>query len=545
MPTKNSRNPRIRVVIIVWSMNIRDYLPVLAMSPIAKTLLVLNGSVSLFLPILSHRGVLPLAVADFMFLFVLMALAAAYRSGWVFLSLVSVLPLETVNLAPMSLGVDIRPYQFLMLAIAVGFGIRYYAHRTLPDRPRFHVGDLLLLLVPLGSVVASINASDPQASLRMSAIVFSFFGLYTLFRIYVRTSEDVGRILPFVILSVVLTAFSAIAQNLLYLDGDGSFEVMPGRPNGPFAEPDWLGMYLVFGFSILLSSGYLIASRSESVRKALRTKRSVLLFLAFIPVSVALIITVSRSAWIGAGSAVFTAMALVVLIRRPIVNAFLMPMTVIAASVALGSVLVVPLTDFDLSGRAGSIGSGLQSVTVSCEREVGLPDRIVSAEQLSSFGCRHIDLEEIEAERSAGKFVAQIDRNDPNVSIRKEIYARSFALAHEHPILGAGWGTISSVLGQDERGTGLNASNIFLETWIGSGAAGLIGLSAFFLVLLFRAWSDLIRSRGVFPFFMLTVFVGLTVFNLFNSGILLGFFWALLGVSGSYVFREDDFSETL
>lgn len=526
-------------------LNLRNFLPSLSMSPIAKSLLFASGAIFIILVTTAYRGVLPLGLPDFLFLLILSILAAAYRPGWMFLLLVTVLPLEMVNLAPAAFGTGIRPYQFLMLAIYAGLAVRSVSGRSLPIWPKPHAGDILLSLIPIGALIAVVNAPDHMASFRLAVILFSFLALYLLFRMYIRTAEDVGRILPFVVLSTGLVIALSIFQNVRFLSGERSFEVMPGRPNGPFAEPDWLGMYLVFGFSILLSSGYLIASRSESMRKALRTKRSVLLFLAFIPVSVALIITVSRSAWIGAGSAVFTAMALVVLIRRPIVNAFLMPMTVIAVSVALGSVLVVPLTDFDLSGRAGSIGSGLQSVTVSCEREVGLPDRIESAEQLSSFGCRHIDLEEIEVERSAGKFVAQIDRNDPNVSIRKEIYARSFALAREHPILGAGWGTISSVLGQDERGTGLNASNIFLESWIGSGAAGLIGLSAFFLVLLFRSWSDLIRFRGVFPFFMLTVFVGLTVFNLFNSGILLGFFWALLGVSGSYVFREDDFSETL
>ncbi|NTW13745.1 MAG: hypothetical protein HGA31_01810 [Candidatus Moranbacteria bacterium] len=526
-------------------MNFQKWFPVIAMSPIAMTLLFAGAALTFILPVFSYRGYLPLGSTDLVFLFFLTVLAATYRPGWIFLLLVSVLPLETVDLAPSSIGSGIRPYQFLTLAIVIGLIVRFLTRRPLPELPRFGAGDFLLSLVPIGSLVAVINASEPLTALRFSVILFSFYGLYFLFRIFVRTSEDIGRILPFVIVSAIATVFFAIVQNILFLGGNGTYEVMPGRPNASFAEPDWLGMFLVLSLTTLLSVGYMIAARTESMFGFLRMKRSILLFVASTAVIAALIIAVSRSAWLGA------VIASVVVIGASFIAGRRQTATVLilffGVSAILSSILVfaVPLTDFDLFGRAGSVGSGLQTITVSCGSETVLPDRIRSVDELASRGCRHINLDEIDFERSADRFVTTIKRDDPNVSIRKKIYEQSISLGSEHPVLGVGWGTVSGVLGADERGAGLNASDVFLEIWLGSGLVGIFGFISFLILLAIRAVRDFFFSCGVFPLFLIATFAGLTVFNLFNSGILLGFFWALLGISGSYIFHEADFSETL
>lgn len=515
------------------------------MTPLAALLFLAAFAVSVAVSVASVSGFLPLGTLPFLVLFLLLVLFSAYRPGWVFLLLVTVLPFETISLSPEPLPIDLRPYQLLAAAVFAGLGIRVFFRREVPKRPRFGPADISLALVPLGAFLSSVVAPDPAGAFRLAVILTSFYGLYLLFRVYVRSSEDVGRIFPFVLLSVVAASFVAIAQNAAFLSGNGSYEVMPGRPNAFFAEPDWLGMFLVFASSALVSAGYLIASPSDSLLHAIRTKRTFFLYLTLSLVGTALILSVSRSAWLGAAASLAVAVLLSSAVRRTKEAALLVLLPVAATVAALCSTVMIPLTDFDLSGRAGSIGSGLQTVTVSCGEEVGLPDRVGTVAEIEPLGCRHIDLDEIPSELAAGRFVAEIVRDDPNVSIRRDIYGRSLAAGMEHPFLGSGWGTITSVLGTDGRGTGLNASNVFLEVWIGSGLLGLFGLIGFLCLLAFRASVDFRATKGVFPLFLLSAFAGLIVFDLFNSGILLGFFWALLGVAGSYLSREEPFTETI
>jgi hypothetical protein len=526
-------------------MNIRNFVPSLSLSPIAKTLLSVSGLIFVLLVLISQGGMLSLGLTDFIFLFILSVLAAAYRPGWLFLLLVTVLPLEIVNLAPDILGTGIRPYQLLMLAIYAGLTVRYVSRRSFPAWPSLHVGDILLSFIPLGALLSLVNAPDRIASFRLAIILFSFLALYWLFRVYVRTSEDVGRILPFSIVSTILVSIFSILQNTLFLSGGRAFEVMPGRPNGPFAEADWLGMFIVFSYAIVLAVGYIISSRAASFEQSFRMKRSVFYFCGLVMLFTTLIISVSRSAWMGTVVATVIAVLSALLVRRPRVGGFLLVTSVTATLIALVLVVSVPLTDFDLVGRVNSVGTGQQKITVSCERGGSVPTSVSTIDGLSAFGCRHINLDEIPSEITVGHVIAEIDRNDPNVSIRKMIYDRSIMLGMEHPWIGIGWGSITRVLGSDERGAGLNASNIFLEIWLGSGLLGIVGFIGFLITLAYRAFRDLHRFRGTFPFFLVVAFSGLITFDLFNSGILLGFFWAIIGVSGSYLFSEADFSEIL
>ncbi|MEI6650743.1 MAG: O-antigen ligase family protein [Candidatus Moraniibacteriota bacterium] len=526
-------------------MVLRKYLPVIGMSAIGKALLLGSGAMLVALAVLWYGNILPLGMSDFLFLFVLVTLAATYRPGWAFLLLVSVLPIEIVNLAPDSLHIGIRPYQLLVLSIFVAIGMRFIARRAIPEIPKPNFGDFLLFLIPVGSLFAIVNASDPGRSFRLSVILFSYFALYALFRIFVRTAEDVGRILPFVIASLLLTSVVAVVQNVAFLSGNGFFEIMPGRPNGLFPEPDWLGLFLISAVSVFSAIGYFIASRTVSYPELFRMKRAVFVSLSLVMIVTALILTVSRSAWLGAAIVACAAALLAVFTRRFRVAGMLMILFGFGSLFAFALVELVPLSDFDLSGRAGSIGSGLQTITVSCEQETALPEHIVSVDELAVYGCRHIDLDEIETERAAGRFVSTIDRNDPNVSIRRQIYQKSIALGMTHALLGVGWGTVGDTLGHDERGAGLNASDVFLEVWLGSGAIGLVGLIGFLLLLAIRAVRDFFRSRGTFPFFLLVSFAGVIVSDLFNSGIMLAFVWALLGIAGSYLFHESDYTETL
>jgi len=127
------------------------------------------------------------------------------------------------------------------------------------------------------------------------------------------------------------------------------------------------------------------------------------------------------------------------------------------------------------------------------------------------------------------------------VLTRGQIYKKSFEIVRTHPILGVGFGTITQMLGTDERGSGLNESNIFLQIWVGSGILGLasfIIIFGYLLIYSFRRISpicplnrligcpivkdDFEKTLNIFIFFGL---IALLIPNLFNAGLLMGLFW--------------------
>jgi O-antigen ligase len=104
-------------------------------------------------------------------------------------------------------------------------------------------------------------------------------------------------------------------------------------------------------------------------------------------------------------------------------------------------------------------------------------------------------------------------------------------------VTGVGFGSIHTLLGTDERGAGLNASNIFLEVWLGSGLIGMIAFVFVWFSIGITIGVRLLRQqhkkddlRNVHVFIFLS-WIGLTIFNAFNAGILLGFFWVWLAVA--------------
>jgi hypothetical protein len=503
------------------------------MTTIGKVLLA--GGAFLFVALIAFRnmGLLPLGTSDFVFFAVLTICIAAYRPGWVFLLLVMALPIETVNLAPLSLGIELRPYQFLEVAIFSGLLIRFLSRRPFLVFPKFGLPDALLLLILIGSLFALANAPSVALSFKLSLVLLSLYGLYVLGRVYLQSLDDVRKVLPFVLASGVIVLFYSFFQNIRFLFGFESFQVMPGRPDGGFPEPDWLGGYLVFLGTVLLVifSGVFWKGFPKFFRDRLVWYIAVVSLITLFAV---LLMTVARSAWLGMIVSGMMALGLFAYARRD-KSSVLAYGGMIAGSFLVALLLVVsfPLTRFDLSGRAAST-AGWQEITVSCLEEntlsMGIDRRIMRTKELPSFGCRHINLEEIGRETSSGNFVTTVFRPDPNVEIRKDIYGISWEKMQEHPVLGIGWGSIGASLGTDENGHALNASNVFLEVWLGSGPLGFLGLVGFLTFVLVRAARSYLEAKplsNVFPMFVLSAIPGLIIFNLFNSGILLGFLWIL------------------
>jgi hypothetical protein len=333
---------------------------------------------------------------------------------------------------------------------------------------------------------------------------------------------------------------------------------MVGRPNATFSEADWLGLFTIFalgaGLAILT---FLLDVFSESERErggiisSWRYSSQVsLVGLTLTLTFVVLLLSVARSAWLGAvvltevffiGILLSFGIKRIRLVWKKAANFALV--VAIAFFLACIIVKVFDLSPFQFWNRIQSTGSGLQKITVSCySADTILPKKIGTLTELEQNGCRHIRLEDIVSERQAGRFIQEVFRPDPNVSIRQEIYGRVWRVIAEHPLLGIGWGSSAVFLGTDEQGTGLNASNMFLEVWLGSGLVGLIAFVAWWVLIMYGAvWGYRQSQNGVewaFALCMCSVMTGVTVFNLFNSGVLLGFFFILLSLGAIVLERR-------
>lgn len=520
-----------------------------------KWLLILsNMFAGIILIILSHTTVLPLDGVNFIFFSFVGLLFALYRPGWTFLLLVGMLPYEIINIAPESYSLTLRPYQWLLVLMMLSLLIRFAFKRFPVEKFVPNKWDMSVIILSGSAFVSAVMSEHPSVALKLSVILLSFVLLYFVTRIFIRSVDDIRMSLPFILSSFLIIALYAIIQNIFFLNGSESFEVMAGRPNATFAEADWLGGYLA---AILVVLGALVAfpklfsSSKENTLRSFRFVFSFLLFFGF----VALIITVSRSAWLAAFSGIVTVFfflawqngvwrALVEKNGAILMDVFRTKLLILVPFLlAFLFISFSGLSPFNLSDRSRSTATGEQKITVSCDQNSGLPvlpEKIESMDQLSLLQCRHIMLEEIDAEVAAGRFISTVYRDDPNVHIRSDIYVKVRDILKERPIFGIGFGNISLLLGTDERGTGLNASNIFLEIWLGAGAMGFLAAVFFWFGLGLQWLYRSIKHRSPLAVLFLALWITLTVFNLFNTGLFLGFFFFCLALFSITHTHEDD-----
>ncbi|HAI73912.1 TPA: hypothetical protein DCL22_00815 [Candidatus Moranbacteria bacterium] len=269
-----------------------------------------------------------------------------------------------------------------------------------------------------------------------------------------------------------------------------------------------------------------------------------------------LIISVARSAWLATVTA--TILFLLIIFTNLKINfrewqwknTIQIKIYILSAfAISLVAVYFFHLTTFQLFNRAVSTG-GMQKITVSCDSALCGRDAkfcvstgaTYNISELAQFGCQHINLEEIESEKAKRNIVAEVYRKDPNVNARAEIYKKSWAEIKAHPILGIGWENIGAVLGRDGRGVSLNSSNIFLETWLGDGIIGFISLviilGNIFIQALIGFYKETNIEQKSFALFIILSWTGIIIFNLFNAGIMLGFFWVWLGITSGLKYEN-------
>ena len=544
---------------------IKDWL---ILNKIKTGLLIFNGALFGLAVIFYHLGLLPISkTGDLIFWLVLTFALALYRPGWAFLFFVGAIVLENISLTVPEIGLTLRIYQALGALIIAAVAIRLALKKSGLELFRLELPDYLILALLGGTLLSALSSAQKGASFKIFLVIFSFTALYFLVRLYVQDRIDFGKIIPFFLTTSLGVVLYGIWQNILFIQGLAFHgEVMPGRPNATFTEPDWLGIYLVLLLAVIYSLVYYF-NKVRDERSSLNpnfqipisnqipssksqkyfTPFALYFFLAL--VYILLILTVSRSAWLGAGfiTLVFLKASLTdfsIYWKNWRWKMFLQQAVLVICS-GIASLLIIysfNLTNFQLFNRAVSTG-GLQKITIACESrsDLDFPEKIEDVLELEKYGCRHINLEDIDQEKELGFEIKEIYRPDPNVNIRGQIFQKSWAEIKKHPVLGIGYGSIAAFLGQDERGVNLNASNIFLEVWLGSGLLGLIAFILIWLnaIIIFvkRFWRAENQEEKAFALFILLGSFALLIPNLFNAGIflmILWFFWGIVPIKYSH-----------
>jgi len=539
----------------------------------------------------------PLGLVSFAVL-VLIILAGAFKHPreffWLFLAL---LPLENIIIPPEQIPFALRPFQLvggILLIVLLSSALwrnkknKFKLLRpSLPSLALFRMEkiptkdnqvylnpiDRLVLLLGVASLIGAQFAPNVGNSLKLSLVLFSFLGLYWLARNFTRTPKQLLENIWFFFVGIDAVLFFGLYQFIASKFGWLSFQVMDKRINSTFTEPDWLGMYLVFTLALILGFKYalkLLRKDSSCLGKkierltelrianwsGLKIFQFLLNILVFFVVT-ELVLTVSRSAWLGV-IVILLIYVIIVFLKEGWKNSL---QTILFAGIKIGIILtllnIFGLSDFHLGNRVASSTSGLQKITISCQKNINKQninagDKIASIQELSNYGCHHINLEDIEFEKQNGGIIKEVYRPDPSIIIRKDIYKKSWREIKKNWLFGQGLGSSGIFLGKDSLGHNLNSSNIFLEVLISMGIAGLaifililmtpfvVGLKMLQLTSkkysnLSQANQQISKPREIVGVFFLLTFFAILIPNLFNTGFLIAFFWAWLAMVMSYL----------
>jgi hypothetical protein len=258
-------------------------------------------------------------------------------------------------------------------------------------------------LVAVGGFLGIAMAPDIILSAKQAVIVTSFVGLYFLGRIFFRTMYDLRQALPFFLLSSAVVAGYALWQNIRFAEGLESYQVMTGRPNALFPEADWLGMFLLLPLGIGLYLLTLLVWRGRVIGSSMNRALLYGGLLSFlILILTTLILTMARSAWLGAAMLVFSFGLFFLLRLKSETGRFFGHTSWLFSALLVGMLMVsvgivesTRLSPFHLLNRIESTG-GLQKITVACESVATPPVAIGTTDELAAYGCRHINLEDIE-----------------------------------------------------------------------------------------------------------------------------------------------------
>ena len=470
---------------------------------------------------------------------------------WLF---ILALPLENIIISPQELPFRLRPFQLLGVSLLLAEltkrvffkkGIFCYQKKLASQSQLARICRKAVGLLPLLAFLAIFNTSQLSLALKQVIILISFGAFYWLASAYLQKAKAWQPALWFFLLGGCLTVGQAIYQAVAQKMGWPTAAAMEGRVNASFTEPDWLGIYLTLLLAIILWLKILARNWHANLMVAHwqfgQVANVILNFFVFLVFWV-LLLTVSRSAWLGAGTVLLAYFGILMWCDNFQKGVFKDVFKVILKEgivLALIAVLVVVFTilsgfsTFHFANRAISSLSGKQKITISCPPQTKVPREINNTQELKRYNCRHINLEEISREKQEGREVKEVYRPDPNVEIRKHIYQTTWQAIKKHPWLGQGLGSAALILGKDTNGQELNASNLFLEAWLGMGMGGLLIMLFLFFIPLVWALKAItnkkpkLNDKGIFIILTTLAFL---IPNLFNAGLMLGIFWIWLAV---------------
>jgi len=310
---------------------------------------------------------------------------------------------------------------------------------------------------------------------------------------------------------ILVNSLYALYQNVAFNLGAPNFEVMAARPNGFFAEPDWLGFYLALGLV-----PFLVAVSKENRKNGLPKilQNCVPLYIFLLLGMTALTITVARASWL-AVIAEMGVIGLIFLYKKGFLPA-------IKVGGVFLSLLIVPLvlinllhlSRFNIPDRFRSIFFKEHIITEAVNPATGEKFKI--------------NLEEVDAYRSQGYQIQEEYTGDENVASREEKAASAWDTIKQHILLGSGLGiTLINTNYQH------NANNLFLEWWASAGLGGLMLIVGLMLYLMVTG-GGVIKTDPRKAALILAGTTGFIIANLFNASIFLGFAWFYLAWLLSY-----------
>lgn len=439
-----------------------------------------------------------------------------------FWTLIFLIPFEIYKLDVIQGILSLRPYQIIEFILLIFLAFYYFKRKIKPKEllvPFRSPISKLLAVYFVVSLISLINSPDLKNGIQETLVLLSFLAIYWLVLFFIRTSKDVKNIFIVIIASGVMTAIIGLVQTLAYKFGLELIEVMPGRPNSILPEPDWFGLFMVFVFAVLLSLQYTIKSEDEVLWINLLKNKYVYYIIQCL-FFVSIILALARASWL-AGIALIGLYVFLIFIDKNnhFSLAFIQGTKILTVFlISLGIIYVFGLTPFSLKNRFLSIATGEEIHAVIIDKETG-KEITIKKEKVKEY-------------KNKGIEVIAKKVNDINFLKRKESFSNNSDIILKHPLLGIGFGGISSVFGQ-----GVNASNIFMEIWIATGVIGLIIFGLIFY-LIFREWLVFfIKKRGKnnqpYLFFIILGLVVIIIPNIFNSGLFLGFFWVYLGIAAN------------
>lgn len=511
--------------------------------------------------IANTAGLLPLGILSFSLVFLGVFLLALYRPIWVFWLFIISLPLESVIISSNQIPISFRPFQviglMLFLATLVLIVLKKIDKNLVElikiDKTKLfkegafpNFSDILVIILAIISFFSLPNALNFNSTLKLNLVLLSFGMLYFLARFYFQKQQQKLEALWFFVATsfpiLIFGIYQAVAFKLNWVD----FQVFAERSNGTFTEPDWFGIYLVFLTAIIYWVKLQLFSTKNSTmigKKEIRQVGQWFLNFYLYLIFLVLLLTVARSAWLGFLG--LTMIYFILLIWQKFLfklknfnwKSFFRDVFSVGTAYMVSILVVISfgLSNFNLFDRASSSVSGLQEITVSCEVGSNVPSQISGIEELEKYSCRHINLDEINKEIISGNNVQTVLRPDPNVEIRKDIYATTWREIKNHFVIGQGLGSSAEILGADSYGHGLNASNIFLEVWFSWGILGLIVFLILFGLPVVVAYKNISKRGGRIDLslFVILTSIALVIPNLFNAGIFLVILWVWLAVAQS------------